>query len=183
MGWRIGFFKWVSAFAMLGCVATAQQVPAAGSAQKADKICVADVANSSMTPIFTDQVKERLVKNLQEANLNAVSSYTSTMIAIRLGLSGKNDDVMRIKKCDYMLLSEVAKAQSGTPEESNQVSDGASSGAQGKPLAIQFALFKKKGSKPLLESSVPTAQAETPTAAAQAAMDTVAAQVIHFLKK
>jgi hypothetical protein len=161
----------------LGSFALAQTDNAPAAQIKGKKVCVADVANSSLSPVFTDNLKERLVEDLQRANVNAVDAVAVTVLAQQLGMSPANKKGARRQKCDYMVLSEVAKAKTASAGQ-------ASANPSGR-LTINFALFKKgHWSAPLAASSVPfTAEGKDPNPAAMTTMDQVASQVAAAIEK
>jgi len=160
--------KMIWALALISCthVASSQKTATLPPPVTGPKVCVADLANSSMQPVFTDRLKEDLVKRLQAGNVNAYSAYSATVLATQLEISIANKTVMRREKCDYMLLSEVVKAEA--PEEGR--------------LAVDFALFKKQQlPKAVLQNKVLGAATDDPTAAAMAAIDDVAARILRYL--
>ncbi|MBZ5570543.1 MAG: hypothetical protein LAO09_01530 [Acidobacteriia bacterium] len=159
---------WVLALISCTRVASSQETARPDSSAKGPKVCVADPANSSMQPIFTDRLKEHLVRHLQEGKVNAYNAYSATVLATQLEISVANKTVMQREKCDYMLLLEVVKTEA--PEEGR--------------LAIDFALFKKHQlPKAVLQNKVLGAGTDDPTAAALAAIDNVAAQILRYLPK
>ena len=166
------------ALALLSTLALAQgdNPPAA---IKGKKVCVADVANSSLAPVFTDNLKERLLEDLQKANVNAFDATAVTVLANQLGMSPANKRGARRQKCDYMVLSEVAKAKAGGAQTAGATADA------GGQLAVNFALFRKgHWSAPLTANSVPfAAEGKDPNPAAIAATDQVASQIAVALKK
>lgn len=181
------------ALALSGSFAFGQTDNASPAPIKGKKVCVADVANSSLTPVFTDKLKERLVEDLQKTNINAYNAVAVTVLANQLGMSANNIRGAQRQKCDFMILSEVAKAKPGaTPASAGGAGESQppSAAANAAPatagqLAVDFALFKKgQWSTPLATSSVPfTADSKDPNAAALAAMDQAASQVAASVKK
>lgn len=166
--WTLGLFIGICA------VAPAQQSAAPAAPLQGKKVCVADIANSSMQPMFTDRVKQALVEALQNQNANVENAYTVTMLANRLALSGNNKIVFRREKCDFMLLSEVARAAAAATVKT---------GEPPVPLSFDFALFKKgRSSPPVRECSVPVAAGGDPTNAASAAAEKIASEVMMALK-
>jgi hypothetical protein len=157
----------------------------AGSTPKGEKVCVAEVANSSMRPIFTGRVKQRLVEDLQKGNINAYDAYAVTALAKELGVSGGNKIVMRREKCNYLLLSEVARPME---EKGSQAADAKPESSIKRPLldrvSINFTLFKKgQLTAPVLASTVTTAPANDLTEAALLAMDNIASQLVQYFPK
>jgi hypothetical protein len=100
---------------------------------KGKKVCVADVANSSLVPIATDALKSRFVDNLRKSQVNADNTYAVTILASQMTLTSDNRTVMHRQKCAFMLLSEVTKAKSASTDQSTPA------------LALDFGLFKKDG--------------------------------------
>lgn len=170
-----------AAFIFTNCLAHGQQSSAAAAAIKGKKVCVADVANSSLMPIVTDSLKERLVEDLQKGKVNADDTSAVTLLANRLAISPRNKLAFEREKCDYMLLSEVAKSKGPPPGGNTGWSQPPASNGTGQStahLVIDFALFKRSHfSKPALENSVQVADSDDPNTAALAAIDSVAAQV------
>ena len=135
------------------------------------KICVADLANSSMQPVFTDRIKQAIVDALQEGPANVQSAFTATILADHIGLSANNKSVFKREKCDFMLLAEVQKAdlQSGQ----NSATPGLAN------IAVAFALFKgHKSAAPALQKEVAIADAQDTTSSGKQ----VAALVIEYLR-
>jgi hypothetical protein len=130
------------------------------------KVCVADVANSSMVPMPTDQLKARLVENLRKANVNAENSYAVTILANQLSLSAANRLVMHHSKCPYMALTEIVKVKSAD-----------TSGPDKPPvLAVDFGLFKKDGAA-VVHGSEPVAPNDDAVQAVLSAVDKASSQV------
>jgi len=176
---RYGWKSRTTTILLASGLALGQQSQGPAVPNKGKKVCVADVANSSMRPIFTDRLKERLVEDLQKAGVNAYNAYAATLLAKRLGISADNKLVMRREKCDFMLLSEVTK-----PDRSVQASANPTSGGAEIQLAVVFALFRRRHeAAALLQGLVPAAPADDPTTAALAAVDEVATQVAASLKR
>lgn len=171
---RFGFWRTLWLLAVAGSFATAQQTTAP---LRGKKVCVADIANSSMQPIFTDRVKQALVDALQHRNANAENTYTATMLATHLALSANNKIVFRREKCDFMLLSEVARARA-----LSTLGAGANPPAP-MPLSFDFALFKKgKPSASVHEDSIPIAAGDDPTSAVLSLAEKVASEITVDLK-
>jgi len=168
--WTIGLFAGICS------LTPAQQAAAPAVPVKGKKVCVADIANSSMQPMFTDRVKQALVEALRNQNANVENAYTVTMLANRLALSGNNKIVFRREKCDFMLLSEVAKAAATTTTDDPGLSAPV-------PLSFEFALFKKgRSSSSVREGSIPVAASGDPTTAASAVVEKIASEVVTVLK-
>ncbi len=145
-------------------------VEAPPPAIKGKKVCLADVANSSLKPVATDDLKERFFNNLRKEDINVYSAYLVTMLADRIGMSPENKIAAKRQKCDYVLLSEIAK-----PNLTDQSPD---------HMKLDFALYKKGDwAKPLQSGSVPTAEAKDPTAVSLEAVDKVSAQIVPVLKQ
>lgn len=144
-----------------GC-SSAQQTPAASTAKLA-KLCVAAVGNGSLKPIQVNEVKAELMKDLLAEGLNAESTSTATLVAKRLELSGNNQESIRLRKCDYMLLTSVDSPNVGkqSAKPANGTAD--NSPVSGDELLLSFALFKKGVEKPLIDTAVNTSGASTPT--------------------
>lgn len=180
---RLCFSRAICLLGVACSVAPAQQT---ATPAKGKKVCVADIANSSMQPMFTDRVKQALVDALQNQNVNAENTYTVTMLATHLALSGNNKIVFRREKCDFMLLSEVAKAQVATVTGSGAnpatpMNPGDQRGAS--PLSFDFALFKKgRPSASVREDSIPIAASNDPTSAASGVVEKIASEVMAALK-
>jgi len=158
---------------MLGAGVAFAQSDSSSAPVKGKKLCVADVANSSMKPIFTDKVKARIVEGLQKQQLNAVDEGAITLLANELGMSREDKRAFSLDKCDYMLLSEVAKppAAAGAAGEANQI-------------AVNFALFAKgKFTEALLRDSSVAPVTDDPMNAALTAADGVAPKVAPKIVK
>lgn len=141
------------------------------SAAAPPKICVADLANSSMQPVFTEQLKQTIVDALQEGPANVQSAFTATMLADHLALSANNKTVFKREKCDFMLLAEVQKQ--------NSAADQKPTAEPAKNLALTFALFKgSKSSTPALQKQVAMSDAQDTTATGKQ----VAALIIEYLR-
>jgi hypothetical protein len=159
-------------FLAIACVA---QQPA-GSKEPAPipgkKVCVADVANSSLVPIATDQLKARLVEDLQKAQVNANDTSAVTILASEMTVSADNRLVMHRQKCDFMVLSEVAKAKpSGSAADQAMPS-----------LVLDFGLFKKDGTA-ATKGSIAAESAANSTEAILAAIDKASAQIVPAVPK
>lgn len=165
---------WTIVFLAVSCWLVSAQKTAVPA--KSQKVCVADVANSSMEPIFTDRVKQALVDALQNQKANAENTYTVTMLANHLALSANNRTVFRREKCDFMLLSEVTKSGGKAPN-----ADHPGPPVSG-PLSFDFALFKKGSSTPLRKDSIPIVPGDDATGAALAAGEKIASEAILALK-
>lgn len=140
------------------------------SAAAPPKVCVADLANSSMQPVFTDQLKQTIVDALQEGPANVQSAFTATMLADHLALSVNNKTVFKREKCDFMLLAEVQKNTS--------TADQNAAAEPAKDLTITFALFKgHKSPAPALQKQVAMSSAQDTTATGKQ----IAALVIAYL--
>lgn len=151
---------------------------------KGPRVCVADVANSSMQPIFTDRLKARLVEDLQKEKVNVYNAYAATVLANQLGISADNKAVMRREKCDYMLLSEVVRPKAQTPGQAEDAKADIGTKPSGDQLAIHFGLFKKgKLLRPALAKTVTLTPAADPTAAALTGMDEVAKQIVEYFPR
>lgn len=160
-----------SAFAQLGVGPTAP-LPTPQPGLTGKRVCVADVANSSLKSVITDNLKERMVEDLQKEKINAYNAYLVTMLADRIGLTPENKKAAKRQRCDFVLLSEVANPTL-TDISANH-------------MKIDFALFKKGDwSKPVTSSSIPTAEADAnnPTPVALDAVDKVIAQLVPTLKQ
>ena len=151
----------------------AQQPASTPSAGKSPKLCVAAVGNGSLKPIFVNEVQDTLVKQLTAAGLNAESASTASLVARKLELSGNNQESIRLRKCDFMLLTAVDSAKAGSASGAAPVSD----------LLLSFALFRKKVASPLLDSSVEAPPADTPTHAIEKALDQEVDQVRQHLAR
>jgi len=141
------------------------------SAAAPPKICVADLANSSMQPVFTDRIKQALVDALQEGPANVQSAFTATMLADHLALSANNRAVFKREKCDFMLLAEVQKT--------NPPADQKATAEAAKDIAINFALFKgHKSPAPVLQKQVAISNAQDTTSTGKQ----IAALVIEYFR-
>ena len=141
------------------------------SAAAPPKICVADLANSSMQPVFTDRIKQAIVDALQEGPTNVQSAFTATMLADHLALSANNKTVFKREKCQFMLLAEVQKTNSQAAQNA--------AAEPTKDLTITFALFKgHKSPAPVLQKQLPMSEAQDTTATGKQ----IATLVIEFLR-
>jgi hypothetical protein len=170
-----------AALAVLGNYSLAQTDNSAAPAIKGKRVCVADVANSSLTPVFTDKLKERLLEDLQKADVNAYDATAVTVLASQLGMSPANKVGARRQKCDFVVLSEAAKASSASAARPGEQQTSSAPGQ----LAINFALFKKRQwSRALTTGSIPfLTEGKDPNPAALGAMDQAASQLVSALKK
>ncbi len=145
---------------------------------------MADVANSSLLPVLTDNLKQRMVEDLQKVNINGFNAGMVTVLASQLGVTANARAGAKRQKCDFVVLSEVAKAkaEAGSSSSTGQSSAGSASSKQ---LEIDFALFKRSHwSQPMAANSVSfTAEGKDPNPAALTAMDQVASQIATALKK
>jgi len=175
----------IVAVLLFGCSLSASgQAPAATPTHQVPKLCVADIANSSLRPIDTNAVKTKLVEELKNQNLNATDAATHTMLGTQLDLSGKNLLAYKRENCDFILLTRV-----GLPE--SVIKSAAAAGqspsaiAQPVPLLVEFALFQKGTAKAVLESSVTTEAADKTKASdtLTGAMKEEATQVWTWMNK
>lgn len=144
------------------------------------KLCVADIANSSTKPVFTDELKEKTVGELQKLKVNAENSYSATMLGDHLDMSGRNLKVMERAHCDYMLLGEVALGKWSNRRDAKE--------GEAKPASEQvvwdYALFKKGSQKAIVEGTVVAAEGKPLTESFVAAASEVAGKVADpVLKK
>jgi hypothetical protein len=126
-----------------------------------------------LKPIQVNEVKEELVKELLAAGLNVDSASSATLVAKKLELSGNNQESIRLRKCDYMLLTAVDSAKPST----------ASPAAPQSGLLLSFALFKRNVAKPLLDASLEAPGADTPTQAILKVIDKEVEQVRQAITK
>jgi hypothetical protein len=167
------------------CALFAQQSPATHPAAKSPKLCVAAIGNGSLKPIFVNEVQDTLVKELTAAGLKVESASSASLVAKKLELSGNNQESMRLRKCEFMLLTAVdsAKAGDATPQPSAGAAASASGAGSGSELLLSFALFRKKVLNPLLDSSVEAPPADTPTHSIENALDKEVDQVRQYFAK
>ena len=167
------------------CALFAQQSSATHPAANSPKLCVAAIGNGSLKPIFVNEVQDTLVKELIGAGLNAESASSASLVAKKLELSGNNQESIRLRKCDFMLLTAVdsAKPSDATPQASAGAAGSASGSGSESELLLSFALFRKKVTTPLLDSSVEAPPADTPTHAIEKALDKEVDQVRQYLAK
>jgi hypothetical protein len=174
----------IVAVLLFGCSLSASGQAPATPTHQVPKLCVADIANSSLRPIDTNAVKAKLVEQLQYQNLNATDAATHTMLGTHLDLSGKNLLAYQREKCDFILLTRV-----GLPE--SVIKNAAAAGqnpstiAQPTPLLVEFALFQKGIPKAVLESSLTTEAADKTKASdtLMAVMKDEATQVWTWVNK
>ena len=173
----------VLVFLLSACALFAQQPAPTHRAAKSPKLCAADVGNGSLKPIQVNEVKDELVKELLAAGLNVDSASSATLVAKKLELSGNNQESIRLRKCDFMLLTAVdsAKSSSATPAAGTAGTDSAAGSESG--LLLSFALFKRSVAKPLLDTSVEALAADTPTQAILKVIDKEVEQVRHSVVK
>jgi hypothetical protein len=165
------------------CILFAQQPAPVHSAAKSPKLCVAAIGNGSLKPIFANEIQDNLAKELMAAGLNAESASSATLVAKKLELSGNNQESMRLRKCDFMLLTAI---DSPKPSEAGSQPAVAASGSESgtnSDLLLSFALFKRNVTKPLLDTSIPAPAADTPTHAIVKVIDKEVEQVRHALEK
>jgi hypothetical protein len=62
------------------CIA-AQQGTSPNFLAKGKKVCVAEVANSSLKPVNANSVKDRLLQELQKEHVNVFDAPSHTMLA------------------------------------------------------------------------------------------------------
>ncbi len=167
------------AFLLSGCTLFAQQsTPAAHTAAKPTKLCVAGVGNGSLQPIQVNQVKDDLLKKLIDAGLNVDSTGSATQVSKTLDLSGNNLESMRFRKCEYMLLTAV-DSKPGTAK----AADDKHSGAPDNGLLLSYALFQKKVSKALLDKSIDAPAADSPTNSILQVLDKEVEEVKQLVPK
>jgi hypothetical protein len=143
------------------CTLLAQQAPT--PPPKSPKLCVASVGNGSLKPIQVNEVKETLVNGLLAEKLNIDSASSATLVAKKLELSGNNQESIRLRKCDYMLLTAVDSSKPGA--------------ASGSDLLLSFALFKRNVAKPLIDTAIAAPSADSPTQSIQKVIDKEIEQV------
>jgi hypothetical protein len=165
------------------CAVLAQQSAPNHPAAKSPKLCAAAIGNGSLKPIQVNEVKEELVKKLLAAGLNVDSASSATLVAKKLELSGNNQESIRLRKCDYMLLTAVdsAKPSSASPAAGAASSDSGAGSQSG--LLLSFALFKRNVAKPLLDTSLEAPGADTPTQAILKVIDKEVEQVRQSITK
>jgi len=141
--------------AFVGALTVTLQAQKSPAKTPANKLCVADVANSSMIPIHVHDVKDHWIDELKKQQLSAESASTATAVAKSLDISGNNRDSIKLRKCDYLVLSEVDNPNL-KPGESPKVTPA---------LVFNYALFKTniKPEKLLKEGSVPVPDPEKRT--------------------
>jgi hypothetical protein len=115
------------------------------------------VANSSGIPVLVDRVKEGLIVELKNNNIDAISAPTVTMLAKQLDLSSPNRGAFRALKCDYMMLTEIARA------ENNPV--------------VEFALFQKGRNSAVLRDSLPASSEQESTDSVLAVLPAISVRI------
>jgi hypothetical protein len=164
-----------SAFAFIsllsGCALFAQQAAPTPSAPKGPKLCVAAIGNGSLQPIQVNEVHEKLTKDLLATGLNAEPISSASLVAKSLELSGNNKDSIRLRKCDFIVLTAVDSKPKG------------SAATSGSDLLLSFALFKGTGNKALLDTALEAPKADTPTHSILAVTDKEAEQVAKVFAK
>ena len=146
---------------LCACSVAAQQKSPATPVANLPKLCVAAVGNGSLKPIQVNEVKAELMKDLLATGLNAESTSTATQVAKKLEISGNNRESIRLRKCDFMLLTSVDSSNAG--KQSAQSATETAAAASGNELLLSFALFKKGVEKPLIDTAVNASSAATPT--------------------
>jgi hypothetical protein len=165
-----------------GCALFAQQSTPAHPAAKPSKLCVAGVGNGSLQPIQVNQVKDDLLKKLTDTGLNVDSTGSATQVAKKLDLSGNNAESMRFRKCEYMLLTAV-DSKPGAAKTSDAKQPGAAGNGSDNGLLLSYALFQKKVSKPLLDTSVEAPASDSPTQSILQVLDKEVEQVKQLVPK
>ena len=172
----IGGIITLGAQAQTGKEGTSQK-PAASTHQSSNpaqpKLCVADIANSSMTGIKVYDLKDRWLEELKKQNLNAEWASTATVVAKSLALSGNNRDSIKLRKCDYLLLAEVDNPNLKPGQGKDAKLD----------LVFNYALFKAKSETLVKEGTVPVPSPEKATDAVIAVVPEAAAQVGQAMHK
>jgi hypothetical protein len=118
------------------------------------------------------------------AGLNVDATGSATLVAKKLELSGNNQESIHLRRCDFMLLTAVdspktAAKGSATKESGAPTAGAASEGA----VLLSYALFQTKVVKPLVDTSVETPAADSPTHAVLQVIDKEVDQVRHLITK
>ncbi len=172
MCWKQSWNVLVLIALLSGCALLAQKAAPTPSAHKLPKLCAAAVGNGSLKPILVNEVHEKLTKELLAAGLNAEPISSASLVAKKLELSGNNRDSIRLRHCDYMLLTAVDLKPKGSAANSDS------------DLLLSFALYQMKVEKPLLDTSVEAPNADTPTHSILAVVNKEVEQVVQaFAKK
>jgi hypothetical protein len=171
MHWKQSRSIFVFISLLSGCTSFAQQAAPTPSAPKGPKLCVAAIGNGSLQPILVNEVHEKLTKDLLATGLNAEPISSASLVAKSLELSGNNKDSIRLRKCDFMLLTAVDSKPKG------------SAATSGSDLLLSFAIFKGTGNKALLDTALEAPKADTPTHSILAVTDKEAEQVAKVFAK
>jgi hypothetical protein len=119
------------------------------------------------------------------AGLNVDATGSATLVAKKLELSGNNQESIHLRRCDFMLLTSVDSAKPSATK-SPAVKDSGSptaAGASDGAVLLSYALFQTKVAKPLVDTSVETPAADTPTHAVLQVIDKEVEQVRHLITK
>jgi hypothetical protein len=154
-----------------GCSLLAQQAATVTSAPKGPRLCVAAIGNGSLQPIQVNEVHEKLTNDLLATGLNAEPISSASLVAKSLELSGNNKDSIRLRKCDFIVLTAVDSKPKG------------SAATSGSDLLLSFALFKGTGNKALLDTALEAPKADTPTHSILAVTGKEAEQVAKVFAK
>ena len=171
------------ALILSGCTLFAQQSTPAHAASKSPKLCVAGVGNGSLQPIQVNEIKDDLVKKLMAAGLNVDATGSATLVAKKLELSGNNQESIHLRRCDFMLLTAVDSAKSAAKGSAKESGAPTASGASEGAVLLSYALFQTKVVKPLVDTSVETPAADSPTDAVLQVIDKEVDQVRHLITK
>lgn len=123
------------------------------------KLCVASIANSTLKGVRVHEAHEQLADGLSQRGLNAEASPTLSIVAKKLEPSANNREVIRQRKCEYLLLSEAARALPPDPAGNDK-------------YRLDFALYKKgQLEKAVIEDSIPLTVTSSVDAAVVSALD------------
>ncbi len=160
------------------------------------KVCVAIVGNASSTSAFVERMTERLTKSLKQDKVNAVAMESRTTEKYPLELSSDNGDELKLKECDYVVLSLIRDPRQHPSEpQPPQIAvggrvpsvDASDSWSKGpvyrENLEIAIAVFRIGRFKPVLDTYILERPASSVSDTLFQAMDHEANRVQQELKK
>lgn len=160
------------------------------------KVCVAIVNNQTAEPLDRDRMTVRLVKAIGDKKLSVMAMDSITGNSRDLRPTLENSHEMKDKECDYLVLTRVLNPSDHPTEiRSPQISIGGRApstdasdrlgdqSAYRENLQIDFALFRPRNPKPLLDTRILDRPSANVTDSLMQAMDREGTRVSHELKK
>jgi hypothetical protein len=102
----------VAVFSLPLTIVAAQDIP---SKPKTTKVCVAIVSNMSASAALLDRMTERLLMDLKDEKIDAVSIDSSTTTDGKLHPTRENGDDAKNNECNYILLSQISDPHLSDP--------------------------------------------------------------------